>query len=190
MKKIILLVTVILIGIFEVNADRYVITGISTPKITINGTSYRVGDTIDIKDLTGRIAWIDNKQVMEVKNLTNRKLYHLSRKNFESGSSYLRYLKKTTRASIAGNLIGGLSAEECYSKGKKYYVLDNVEMALEWYHKAAEKGSAEAKYILGNMYEHGVGVPQDSIKALRWYLRAAKQGNKDAKKAIERINAQ
>ena len=42
---------------------------------------------------------------------------------------------------------------------------------------AAEKGDAEAQYILGFRYEQGNGVPQDDGKAVHWYSRAAAQGD-------------
>ena len=42
---------------------------------------------------------------------------------------------------------------------------------------AAEQGDAEAQSILGVMYGHGMGVPQDFAEAMRWYRKAAEQGH-------------
>jgi len=42
--------------------------------------------------------------------------------------------------------------------------------------RAAERGNARAQAILGFMYEHGRGVPQDFRRAAKWYYRAAEQG--------------
>ncbi len=48
--------------------------------------------------------------------------------------------------------------------------------ALQWYHKAAEQGYAEAQFNLGLMYFEGQGVPQDYAEAVRWHRKAAEQG--------------
>ena len=60
-------------------------------------------------------------------------------------------------------------------------------MAVEWDRKAAERGLADAQFILGFMYENGYGVEQDLRKAREWYQKAANQGNEDAKKVLERL---
>lgn len=44
----------------------------------------------------------------------------------------------------------------------------------------AERGDAKAQALLGKMYEEGVGVKQDNVKAVKWYRRAAEQGYADA----------
>jgi uncharacterized protein len=44
----------------------------------------------------------------------------------------------------------------------------------------AERGQAEAQALLGYLYEHGSGVPQDQIIAAHWYLSAAEQGHAGA----------
>jgi len=41
----------------------------------------------------------------------------------------------------------------------------------------AERGQAEAQALLGFMYQHGSGVPQDQVIAAHWYLSAAEQGH-------------
>lgn len=40
----------------------------------------------------------------------------------------------------------------------------------------AERGNAQAQAILGFVYEHGRGVPQNYAAAVRWYMSAAEQG--------------
>jgi uncharacterized protein len=42
---------------------------------------------------------------------------------------------------------------------------------------AAERGNVGASYMLGLLYNCGVGVPQDYVKAREWYERAAAAGN-------------
>lgn len=43
--------------------------------------------------------------------------------------------------------------------------------------RAAERGDAEAQFLLGMAYSEGRGVPQDGEAAVRWYARAAEQGH-------------
>jgi len=51
---------------------------------------------------------------------------------------------------------------------------------LKQLREAAEKGSAEAKGLLGNRYIKGTGVPQDYKEASKWYRKAAEHGNASA----------
>lgn len=46
----------------------------------------------------------------------------------------------------------------------------------------AEKGNAEAQFLMGQMYDNG--SRRDSAKALRWYSKAAGQGNVHAQISI------
>ncbi|MDA2934832.1 sel1 repeat family protein [Acidobacteria bacterium AH-259-D05] len=54
---------------------------------------------------------------------------------------------------------------------------DAEEIDLSSWRRRAEQGSARAQYILGYMYRHGEGVPQDYKEAFRWAQAAAEQGN-------------
>ena len=40
----------------------------------------------------------------------------------------------------------------------------------------AEQGDANAQALLGRMYEEGLGVKQDDVKAMKWFRKAAEQG--------------
>lgn len=40
----------------------------------------------------------------------------------------------------------------------------------------AEQGDANAQFALGQMYEHGRGVPQSFVEAIKWYQASANQG--------------
>ncbi len=44
----------------------------------------------------------------------------------------------------------------------------------------AEQGIAYAQYWLGYMYQSGLSVAEDYVKALKWYTKAAEQGQVDA----------
>lgn len=54
------------------------------------------------------------------------------------------------------------------------YSLTWAEMA-RWRQKLADQGDVRAKYLLGDMYAKGIGVPQDKTKALYWFRSAADQ---------------
>ena len=47
--------------------------------------------------------------------------------------------------------------------------------AADWYRKAADLGSAKARYNLGALYQNGQGVPKDTRAAAEWYSKAAYQ---------------
>ena len=65
--------------------------------------------------------------------------------------------------------------------GDMYYFGDGIstgqdyDKAFELYHKAAQQGSAEAKYKLGLMYHRGKSVEQDYNQARKLFERAANQ---------------
>ena len=52
----------------------------------------------------------------------------------------------------------------------------NISKALEWYTKASDQGNAEAKFMLGIIYNDGDEVDQDTNKALNLWKIAAEQG--------------
>lgn len=56
----------------------------------------------------------------------------------------------------------------------------NYGIAREALTPVAEEGYDEAQYILGQIYEQGLGVPKDPVLAQKWYRLAADQGHKQA----------
>lgn len=44
----------------------------------------------------------------------------------------------------------------------------------------AEKGDAQAQYLLGSTYEAGRLVPKDQMEAVKWYRKAAEQNHPEA----------
>lgn len=67
----------------------------------------------------------------------------------------------------------------CYQLGRGG-VSKSDRQALNWYNKAAGKGSADALYNLAMYYERGVCVIKDEKKAFDLYFRAATLGHSDA----------
>ena len=51
---------------------------------------------------------------------------------------------------------------------------------LSHWQRLAEKGSVNAQYNLGAMYDNGDGVPEDDAEAAKWYHKAADQGHVNA----------
>ena len=52
----------------------------------------------------------------------------------------------------------------------------NLQMAFEWYKKAAEAGMPVAQFRVGELYEDGQGVEADHARAVVWMRKAAGAG--------------
>lgn len=50
---------------------------------------------------------------------------------------------------------------------------------------AALAGDAESQFLVGRLYEDGIGVPIDLAEAIAWWAMAAVQGHAPAAAAIE-----
>ena len=53
----------------------------------------------------------------------------------------------------------------------------DFKVAIEWFHKAAERGDASAMCALAESYYFGRGVPKDDVLVVEWYRRASKAGS-------------
>jgi uncharacterized protein len=65
---------------------------------------------------------------------------------------------------------------ECYNHGQ--HVPQDKQKALELYHKAAELGSKDAMYNLGELYR--IGEVKDPSKVIYWHTKAADLGHAHA----------
>ena len=79
--------------------------------------------------------------------------------------------------------------------GQKYHygslgLQKDMRRAVELWTEAAELGSIEALYNLGNAYFHGDGVEQDEAKAAEFFTKAAMQGNFESRYNLGCIEAQ
>ncbi|MGA9440360.1 MAG: hypothetical protein WBV76_19525 [Pseudolabrys sp.] len=52
--------------------------------------------------------------------------------------------------------------------------------ALRFICPLAEQGDASAQYNLGVLYDNGLGVPQDKVRAYMWFTLSAAQGRDGA----------
>ena len=61
----------------------------------------------------------------------------------------------------------------------------NYKKAYEWFKKAVDNNDAYSNYMLGDIYENGMGdIKQDNKKAQSYYKKAAELGYEDAKNKI------
>lgn len=67
------------------------------------------------------------------------------------------------------------------SSSAKGLVEKNSAQTVEFYHKAAELGDAQAQFSLGLCYEWGDGVTRDIAEAEKWYKKAAEKGSEEAR---------
>jgi len=114
--------------------------------------------------------------------------YYEAKKNYEEASYYYR---QAIEAGDEGAYEYWLELMEIYAENDDVSAmcdyadhLYNVELdydkAIEWYKKAVEKGSEQAKYCLGFCYREGCGVEQSLEKAFELYKEAAEQGYGEA----------
>lgn len=67
------------------------------------------------------------------------------------------------------------------------YINGDFDTALSLITPLAEKGDAEAQYVLGYMYETGHVAPQNSTEAARWFRKAADSGDTMAQISLGRL---
>ena len=85
-------------------------------------------------------------------------------------------MKKTILCLLC--LLWGMAAgaQENLVRGKRYYENRNYAAALPLLQDAAKEGYGEACYLLGRMYDFGLGVEQNYPIALRMFQRGLEYG--------------
>lgn len=75
-----------------------------------------------------------------------------------------------------------ITARDCQIRGGEYVAYDRADArsALAAWLPAAEQGDVEARVIVGEIYERGLGVPPDYAAAATWYRLAADAGDRRA----------
>ena len=94
-------------------------------------------------------------------------------------------LRRNRTSTVAENLVDGavLLGDTCRKLGGA----DDLKEAVRAYRRAARLGSAEACFVLGDMYEAGLGVAKNVEKACDWYKRASVAGHRRAKGKLTRL---
>ena len=100
---------------------------------------------------------------------------------FESAYDAGRYAEALALLETRG-LEGDIEAQGMagmmHLMGSRLYgteVATDAERAARWLRTAALNGSVQAQYILAQLYEQGIGVPQDSDRAAAWLALIAGQ---------------
>ncbi len=84
------------------------------------------------------------------------------------------------------------TAEDCAIGGGEYVARDRADYgtSLKIWMNEAQKGSAEAQYYVGTLYEKGAGGQPEYPQAAEWYRKAAEQGEKRAAVSLGRLYEQ
>jgi TPR repeat protein len=69
-----------------------------------------------------------------------------------------------------GDVVAEYGIGQCHAIGCG--TEQNYRLAAFHFQRAAEKGLKEAQLVLAEMYERGLGVPQDDQKAMYWRNKA------------------
>src|SRR5215471_10813027 len=77
-------------------------------------------------------------------------------------------------------LFPNFSAAADLASAKRAYQEKDYATALKELAPLAEKGNADAQFILAKMYWKGEGVLKDPDQAMKWFKASALQGNADA----------
>lgn len=78
-----------------------------------------------------------------------------------------------------GNAEAQFALGRAYDQGR-YGLNVDIEEAVRWMHKAAQKGHLRAENSMGFYCSEGIGVEKDMKEAFRWYRLAALNGNEVA----------
>ncbi len=81
---------------------------------------------------------------------------------------------------LALGLAGASGALAGYKEGKDAF--DKRDYAAAWkeLEPLAKQGNRDAMYLLGSMYQMGMGVPPSNQDAIAWYRKSADAGKPDA----------
>ena len=81
-------------------------------------------------------------------------------------------------------LLCGLAAAAAqgqdFSAGMRAHLDKDYAQSRRIFDALAAAGDARSQFMMGTIYEQGLGVPEDLAEAARWYRRAADGGNASA----------
>jgi hypothetical protein len=74
----------------------------------------------------------------------------------------------------------GAAAAEDFAVGIRAHLAKKYAESRQVFHALADAGDARAQFMMGTIYEQGLGVAKDLAAAAAWYRRAADGGNASA----------
>jgi TPR repeat protein len=74
----------------------------------------------------------------------------------------------------------GVAAAQDFAEGMRAHLQKHYGESRRIFHALADEGDARAQFMMGTIYEQGLGVPMDLATAARWYRLAAEGGNPSA----------
>jgi TPR repeat protein len=90
-----------------------------------------------------------------------------------TAGQYEHLLARLEPLARAGDAMAQFFVGSFYSRGEG--VLQDDEVAVSWWRKAAEQGLARAQNELGTALTDGRGIEPDPVEAVAWFRRAAAQ---------------
>jgi len=114
-------------------------------------------------------------------------------KLYESGTGLAQDIitarELTERAARGGNRIAMHDLGNYHAEGKGGLKPD-MNAALDWFTKAAERGVVDSQFNVAFLREGNAGIPTDAETALFWYHVAARQGDQGAPDRIAVLEGQ
>lgn len=127
----------------------------------------------------------DDKEAFDGRSYLERSRMELN----EKGPITL-YRERYTLAEMRRYAEEGVAGAQ-YAMGEIYYYgtgdASDMDIAIDWYTRAANQGHVEAQYSLGHIYEFGECEKIDYKLAKEWYEKAAEQGHCKAQAHLSHI---
>lgn len=73
-----------------------------------------------------------------------------------------------------------IETEQAFKKGEELFNMQKYNEALPFLTVSANEGNDEAQFLIGKIYDLGLGTEADFSKAIQWYEKSSEQGNAKA----------
>ena len=103
-------------------------------------------------------------------------------------SGFAMFMRQSTIVLIFSVLFLGKASADFYDGLRAFDSGDYTLAAKEW-NIAGSQGDITSQFRLAQLYERGLGVPQDFVQAHRWYNVAASQGHAEARSDRDALGA-